>query len=176
MPDNLTWSQTMPLPASNHNTRTDAATDHLQARFSVESRVGLRERPDGGLFLDASRIDLGDEAVALALVADLSGLDGGRNCGNSATNAMGTILTNYCEEVVRTLSVKAIIWVELDSMGCFDIVFCPPTGNLAELDWTPLLSGAHDGRTEADFVAMFGPVAQRAMANVRRAVRSTPSQ
>lgn len=159
----------MPLPASNRNTHAPEQQAHLQARFSVEARTGLREQPDGGIFLDASRIELGDDAIAMALIADLAGVDGGRNYGFSATSSAASVISRYRDVIIESLGARDVVWIELDSMGCFDHVVHHTEGGVEGMDWRPLLSGMHAGRTEADFTALFGHVAERAMVNVRRA-------
>lgn len=151
---------------TEQNKRQDTH-DHLFARFTVEPRGCLRERPDGGLTLDASRIDLGDANVALVLVADLIAVDGGRNDGLSATQAFPSIMSVYGETLLDTLGASDVLWIARDSLGYFDRVGIEAIHGELELTWQPLLSGMHLGRTEGDFVALFGEVAERAMRNVR---------
>lgn len=155
---------------TEQNKRQDTQ-DHLFARFTVEPRGRLYERPDGGLTLDASRIDLGDSTVALVLVADLIAVDGGRNDGLTATQAFPTIRQVYSEILLNIMSVSDLLWIERDSMGGFDRVRAEMLHGELELTWQPLLSGMHLGRTEDDFMALFGEVAEHAMRNVRAAVQ-----
>ncbi len=150
------------------------ASGHLTSRFTVDGkRRGLYECPDGGIVLDASRIDLGDALVAIVLITDMSGMTGGRNCGTSASNALPTIAVVYQRMICETLGVDDIIWIERDSMGCFDRVLVNIANDTPSITWQPLLSGAFTGRTEEDFRALFGTVADRALTNAYNAVRLT---
>lgn len=146
------------------------ALEHLRARFNVEHHDGLQECPNGGLVMDAARIDLGDVAVALALVADLAAVPGGRNPGLSITEAFPAIMSAYGSTLLDTLNVADILWVSRDTLGCFYRVRFEVCHGDIELTWQPLLSGLHHGGTEADFAAVFGRYAERAMDNVRTAV------
>jgi len=143
--------------------------DHLHARLSVD-HGRLRERPDGGIVVDASRLDLGDTSVAMALIADLSGVDGGRNTGASATSSIDSIICAYRQDFMDTLAVSDVIWIELDSMGAFDQIVCHVSQGVTEMHWAPLISGRYAGRTEADFIALYGFSAERALAFVKAAV------
>lgn len=159
----------MPNPVFLAHAHDQQDRTHLQARIHVDSGH-LREQPDGGLLLDARRIDLGEDAIAMTLVADLAGVDGGRNTGQSATNAMDTVITLYQQVILDSLDVTEVMWIQLDSMGCIDHVIVPRRGAL-RLEWQPLLSGLHQGRTKEDFVALFGFAAIRALASVRTHAR-----
>ena len=137
---------------------------HLTSRFNVDgTRRGLYECPDGGIILDASRVELGDADLAVVLVTDLSGLPGGRNRGMSASTAFLTIASTYTDVILETLGADTIVWVERDSIGCFDLVRVDLTGCSPSITWQPLLSGAFHGRTEDDFIALFGEIAERAL-------------
>jgi hypothetical protein len=149
-------------------------SSHLTSRFNVDgSRRGLYECPNGGIVLDASRIELGDADLAVVLVTDLAGMPGGRNCEMSASNAFATIAGIYWDVILKSLGVDDILWIEQDSMGCFDRVLVDIAGNTPSITWQPLLSGAFPGRTEDDFIALFGQIAERALKNACDAVLTT---
>ena len=142
----------------------------ISARFNVDSGRGIYESPSGGIVLEASRLDLGDSVVALALVADLSGVDGGRNWGQSLTNCLDTVIQTYRDTIMETLGAEDVLWIELDSLGGFDQVIPDFSGARPSLHWQPIVSGLDSGRTEKDFIFFFGNAARRAVANVHRAV------
>lgn len=161
------------MPMQGSNARGVRTPGHFAARFSVEPRIGLRACRDGGIVLDASRIDLGNATVAMVLVVDLVAVSGGRNTGVSATEAFPAIVAACGEVILDTLDVSDVLWIERDSLGSFDLVRINAMNGRLDLEWQPLLSGMYAGRTENDFVALFGQVAQRAMRNVRAMVCQT---
>lgn len=143
------------------------ARSRLSARFTVTPGCGLFEQHCGGIALEARKLELGDGSVALALIADFAGVDDGRNMGMSATSSLELIVRRYNQTILDSLVVDRVIWVEIDSLGGFDLVLRGATALGTQIEWQPLLSGWNPGRTRADFIALFGCVGQEMLHSLR---------
>lgn len=144
-----------------------SSRSRMSFRFNVEPDFGLFEHPGGGIALEVTKLDGGEGGrAALALVADLAGVAGGRNTGMSATSSLGQILSAYHRTILQALSVEHVLWVEIDSLGCFDLVRPHFRNEAVTVEWQPLLSGWHAGRTLADFLGLFGSVGDEIFRNL----------
>lgn len=138
----------------------------FEARFdaSLNSERPITVEPAGGIVLLAVGRNADSDQVPVVLVVDLAGLDGGRNDGASATNAMDSIVSHWRGSVAATFACPQgrPVWVQVDSMGRFDIV--DPTifpGGSVHIDWRPLrsLSGRNAPSSRAAFAELFPGVA-----------------
>lgn len=111
------------MPHSGHMWHNNApgvrTPGHLAARFSVDQQLGLRACRDGGIVLDASRINLGNAKKAMV---DLVAVSGGRNIGVSATEVFPTIVATCSQVLLDTPDIGDVVWIESASFGGFDLV------------------------------------------------------
>jgi hypothetical protein len=149
------------------NQHPSLPVEHLIARFDAESTSRIIMNPNGGIILDASHIDLGDTAICLVLVVDLGGMEGGRNNGRSVTNALDSIIDYFRPTIHMSMNVENSTWVQRDTLGCFDYVLYE-SGKA--LDWKPLVSGIDKGRTEGDFISIYGRAAEKSLQRVVHAM------
>jgi len=108
----------------------------------------------GGILLVAA--DSRDPRMSpLVLVVDVDGV-GGFNPGASATNAMGTIVSDWRETVAEVLGRTAaeLAWVQLDSEGSFDNVR-PGPGDGLSVEWTPVTAPGCAPRSVRAFRAAY---------------------
>jgi len=141
-------------------------------RFNARSSQ-IEIRPDGGIVLVARPLFDASEKLqsALCLVADLEGL-GGTNDWASATNAMEIIIGHFGAEIARYVDAPlvSLIWVQLDSMGCFDYVHPIWTGGLRIpfVRWAAMHAPRCFPRSIDAFKAVWGETAEMLLADVAK--------
>lgn len=146
----------------------------FEVRFNV--RIGslptILQDEAGGVLLLATCADQAEHAPVV-LVVDMEAL-GHPNPGASATNAMEEVVGFWADPIAAALSrtPRDLVWVQLDSLGGFDVVIPKVTehGAAASVDWRPLrsLSGRQAHRAEAAFLELFPLVGARLLQRLRQ--------
>lgn len=149
----------------------DPGVSEVRFSASLHALTPIPLDPVGGILWVAAREPADAEHASVALVVDLASL-GHRNDSASATNAMEHIVGRWGAAAAAHLACRLgdVVWVQLDSLGRFDIVLPTFLGRGARVEWRPLrsLSGRFEACSQHSFLELFPAVGPRLLGQLAK--------